>query len=254
MRLNICHLYPDLLDLYGDRGNIIALGARCKWRGIEPVIRKASLGEKLDFNEIDILFIGGGSDREQGLLFDDLMRHKEELSLAINNGLVVLAICGGYQLLGRYYQTASGEKIPGLGILDLWTEAGPTRLIGNIILRLNHNLEQLQSHQEINLNTIVGFENHSGKTFLGAGLIPLGSVVAGYGNNGVDEGEGVHYKNVIGTYLHGPLLPKNPHLADLLIQLALKRRGITSSLSKLDDGLEVLAHKYMVDRISATAR
>ncbi|HZK85275.1 MAG TPA: glutamine amidotransferase [Desulfosporosinus sp.] len=236
MKFNICHLYPDLLDLYGDRGNILALEARCRWRGIEPVVQKASLGEDLDFMGMDILFIGGGSDREQGLLVQDLMRREKELRVAIEKGLVVLAICGGYQMLGKYYQMASGEKIQGLGIIDIWTIAGEKRLIGNVVV-------------EIDGRTLVGFENHSGKTYLGEGVMPLGKVLFGHGNNGDDQDEGVRYHNVFGSYLHGPLLPKNPHFADLLLGLAILRRGEDLRLSELDDQLEELAHEVMVKKL-----
>ncbi|KGK91894.1 glutamine amidotransferase [Desulfosporosinus sp. HMP52] len=246
MNLKICHLYPDLLDLYGDRGNILTLASRCRWRGIEPDIQQASLGEDLDFVSMDILFIGGGSDREQGLLVQDLMRREDELRKAIENGLVVLAICGGYQMLGKYYQMANGERIDGLGILDVWTIAGTKRLIGNVVVELNQAVLGDDSQR---LKTLVGFENHSGKTHLGEGVSPLGEVVFGNGNNGEDSGEGVRYRNVFGTYLHGPLLPKNPHLADLLLELALKRRGIDTLLMNLDDRLEELAHKVMVKRL-----
>lgn len=236
MKFNICHLYPDLLDLYGDRGNILALAARCRWRGIEPVIQQASLGEDLDFIGMDILFLGGGSDREQGLLVQDLMRHEKELRKAIENGLVVLAICGGYQMLGRDYQMANGKILQFLGIIDIWTIAGEKRLIGNVVV-------------EINGKTMVGFENHSGKTFLGEGVTPLGKVLFGNGNNGDDHEEGVRYRNVFGTYLHGPLLPKNPRLADLLLELALQRRGSDVPLEQLDDSLEELAHDAMVKKL-----
>ena len=239
MKLNICHLYPDLLDLYGDRGNILALAARCRWRGIEAVIQQASLGEELDFMGMDILFVGGGSDREQGLLVQDLMRREKELRSAIENGLVVLAICGGYQMLGKYYQMASGEKIQGLGIIDIWTIAGAKRLIGNVVVEIDDE----------RFRTLVGFENHSGKTYLGKGVMPLGKVLFGNGNNGEDHEEGVRYRNVFGTYLHGPLLPKNPHFADMLLELAILRRGLDACLSKLDDRLEELAHEAMVKRL-----
>jgi len=246
VKLAICHLYPDLLDLYGDRGNILTLAARCRWRGIEPVIQKASLGEDLDFMGMDILFIGGGSDREQGLLVQDLMRRENELRKAIENGLVVLSICGGYQMLGNYYQMTSGERIDGLGILDVWTIAGAKRLIGNVVVELD---EKKSSGNSNKFRTMVGFENHSGKTYLGEGISPLGKVLFGHGNNGEDSGEGVRYLNVFGTYLHGPLLPKNPHLADLLLELAIQRRGVDTSLMELDDCLEDLAHKAMVKRL-----
>lgn len=245
MKLTICHLYPDLLDLYGDRGNILALTARCRWRGIEPVIQRASLGEDLDFLGMDILFIGGGSDREQGLLVQDLMRREQELRSAIDDGLVVLAICGGYQMLGKYYQMAGGEKILGLDILNVWTIAGAKRLIGNVVVDLNEDVLNTQSE----LRTLLGFENHSGQTFLGEGMRPLGKVSFGNGNNGEDSEEGVRYRNVFGTYLHGPLLPKNPHFADLLLGLALQRRDPNTRLMELDNRLELLAHKTMVKRL-----
>ncbi|MGI6119046.1 MAG: type 1 glutamine amidotransferase [Desulfosporosinus sp.] len=236
MKLNICHLYPDLLDLYGDRGNIIALAARCRWRGIEPVIQQVSLGDDLDFLGMDILFLGGGSDREKGLLVQELRRWEKELRSAIENDLVVLAICGGFQMLGKYYQTESGENIQGLNIIDIWTIAGAKRLIGNVVV-------------EINKRTLVGFENHLGKTYLGEGVMPLGKVLFGHGNNGDDKKEGIRYRNVFGTYLHGPLLPKNPHFADLLLELAILRRGSDTRLKQLDDHLEELAHKTMVNRL-----
>ena len=247
MKLTICHLYPDLLDLYGDRGNILALSARCRWRGIEPVIQRASLGEDLDFLGMDILFLGGGSDREQGLLVQDLMRRENELRSAIESGLVVLAICGGYQMLGKYYQMTSGEKIQGLDILDVWTIAGAKRLIGNVVGDLDENVLGIDSSPE--LRTLLGFENHSGQTHLGEGMKPLGKVSFGNGNNGQDGEEGVRYRNVFGTYMHGPLLPKNPHFADLLLELALQRRDPNTCLMELDDRLEKLAHETMVKRL-----
>ena len=245
MKLKICHLYPDLLDLYGDRGNILALAARCRWRGIEPVIQKASLNEDLDFMGMDILFLGGGSDREQGLLVQDLMRRKNELRSAIENGLVVLSICGGYQMLGKNYQMVGGEKIQGLDILDVWTIAGTKRLIGNVVVDLDEQVLNVN----LKFKTLVGFENHSGKTYLGEGVMPLGKVLAGNGNNGDDRAEGVRYRNVFGTYLHGPLLPKNPHFADLLLELAIQRREPGTRLVELDDSLEELAHESMVKRL-----
>ncbi|OLN27075.1 type 1 glutamine amidotransferase [Desulfosporosinus metallidurans] len=256
MKLTICHLYPDLLDLYGDRGNILALAARCRWRGMEPVIQQASLGEDLDFMGMDILFLGGGSDREQGLLVQDLMRREHELRRAIENGLVVLSICGGYQMLGKYYQMAGGEKIQGLGILDVWTIAGAKRLIGNVVVELderalNYDPDEVGSRRVSahKFRTLVGFENHSGKTYLGEGVRPLGKVLVGHGNNGEDQEEGVRYRNVFGTYLHGPLLPKNPHLADLLLELAIRRRGGETPVMELDDRLEELAHDTILDRL-----
>ncbi|AGA68583.1 putative glutamine amidotransferase [Desulfitobacterium dichloroeliminans LMG P-21439] len=248
MKIKLCHLYPDLLDLYGDRGNIMALSARAHWRGLDLEVQRVSLGEKIDFQSLDILFIGGGSDREQNILVQDLMERVDDFKAAVEDGLVVLTICGGYQLLGKYYQTAEGNKIPGLGVLDLWTVAGTNRLIGNIVVDLD--IEDLTAESErARLSTMVGFENHSGRTYLGTHLKPLGKVIHGHGNNGEDSGEGMRYKNVFGTYLHGPLLPKNPHLADLLLRLAMERRGLTEPLSLLDDELEELAHQTVVQRI-----
>lgn len=261
MKLTIYHLYPDLLDLYADRGNIMTLAARCRWRGIDVEIRKVSLGEELNFSQADIVFLGGGSDREQSLLVEDLGGRTGDLSTAIEDGLVLLAICGGFQLLGRYFLQADGQKIPGLGLLDLYTAAGERRLIGNVMVELAPEVWQetreIYTPQEEGLvsqelKTLVGFENHSGKTYLGSGLRPLGRVQKGYGNNGEDSWEGVRYKNVFGTYLHGPLLPKNPHLADLLLGLALKRKGFDSGLAPLDDSLEIAAHRAVISRLAGS--
>jgi len=259
MKLIIYHFYPDLLDLYGDRGNVLALAARCRWRGIEAEIRTVSLGDDIDFSQADILFIGGGSDREQSLLVEDLSARTHEIKEAIEDGLVILTICGGYQLLGQYYQTAEGQRIPGLGILDLYTVAGSKRLIGNVIAEIDEELKvfiqqnqqddrNAKSAEALAVSTLVGFENHSGKTYLGPALKPMGKIIRGHGNNGEDGLEGVRYKNVFGTYLHGPLLPKNPALADLLLGLALKRRGWASPLIPLDNSLEIKAHQAVVSR------
>lgn len=259
MKLVLYYLYPELLNLYGDRGNIMTLAARCRWRGIELEIRNVSINEKVNFAGADLVFLGGGSDREQGLLAEDLRKRTAELKDAIKDGLVFLAICGGYQLLGEYFQMADGQKIPGLEILDLYTEAGTKRLIGNVIVEIDPELEKAIRENTIHwdeqdtsegLNTLVGFENHSGKTYLGNGLKPLGKVLRGYGNNGEDLLEGVRYMNTFGTYLHGPLLPKNPQLADLLLGLALRRKGYESALSPLEDTLEKAAHKAVISRFS----
>lgn len=239
--LTVCHLYPNLLNLYGDRGNIIAFVQRCRWRGIPVRVREVNLGEKVDFRGMDFLFLGGGSDREQGLITADLRKHASGLAAAIEDGLVVLAICGGYQLLGLYYQPLVGPEIPGLGILDLYTRAGTRRLIGNIAIETDLDGERVRA---------CGFENHSGQTFLG-NIEPLGRVLKGYGNNGRDGFEGARYKNVFCSYLHGPLLPKNPALADHLLRLALKRRGMDCFLSPLDDTFEHFANKVMLRRLRA---
>ena len=237
--LKVCHLYPDLLNLYGDRGNIIAFVQRCRWRGIPVELLEVNVGEPVNFEDIDFLFLGGGSDREQNLMADDLLLRKDSLQQAIEKGLVVLAICGGYQMLGQYYLTHDGQKIPGLGILELYTQAGEKRLIGNIVIEVDINGEQVK---------VAGFENHSGQTFIGS-LKPLGKVIAGFGNNGQDRLEGVRYKNVFCSYLHGPLLPKNSHLTDLMIQLALQRRGLESALPQLNDDLEEAAVEVIVERL-----
>ncbi|SHF53730.1 hypothetical protein SAMN02745133_02916 [Desulforamulus putei DSM 12395] len=237
--LKVCHLYPDLLNLYGDRGNVIAFVQRCRWRGIPVEVLEVNVEQPVNFADIDFLFLGGGSDREQNLMADDLLKRKDSLKEAIENGLVALAICGGYQMLGRYYLTHEGQRIPGLGILDLYTRAGHKRLIGNIVIEMTIDGEPVK---------VVGFENHSGQTFIG-NLNPLGRVLAGFGNNGQDSLEGVRYKNVFCSYLHGPLLPKNYRLTDLLISLALQRRGLHAELKPLNNDLEEAAVKAMVDRL-----
>lgn len=241
MKISIVHLYPDLMNTYGDRGNILCLVRRCQWRGIDVVVREASIGDRLDPEEMDLCFFGGGQDREQSVVCGDLVDTKAApLREAVEDGAVVLAICGGYQLLGRYFRTGTGEVIPGTGLLDAWTVAGDRRHIGNVVVRT-----QLDGVRR----TLVGFENHSGKTYLGPGCRPLGEVVVGSGNNGEDGTEGAVYKNVYGCYLHGSLLPKNPWFADLLLLLALRRRyGQDVVLEPLDDTLEEQAHRAMVQR------
>lgn len=239
MSITVCHLYPDLLNLYGDRGNVISFVQRCRWRGMDVQVREINLGDPVKFAEYDFLFVGGGSDREQSIIAADLGQHVDGLRSAVEDGLVVLAICGGYQLLGRFYRTPEGKEIPGLGLLDFYTEAGDQRLIGNVAVEA-----MLGNRKTI----LVGFENHGGKTFLN-GLEPLGRVLFGNGNNGIDGMEGARYKNVFCSYLHGPLLPKNPVLTDYLIALALQRRGIDAELFPLDDSIEERANKAMVKRL-----
>lgn len=238
-KLNICHMYPDLLNLYGDRGNVIAFSRRCLWRGIQVEVHPVSIGEKVNFLQMDFVFLGGGSDREQNLMAADLMERAGDLREAIEDGLVVLAICGGYQLMGKYYRTLAGEIIPGLGILDLYTEGGQKRLIGNVAVEVDLGGARRK---------ITGFENHSGRTFLG-NLEPLGRVLAGHGNNGEDKMEGARYKNVLCSYLHGPLLPKNPFISDYLIFRALQRRYRDIPLKPLDDTLENAATQVMLTRL-----
>jgi CobQ-like glutamine amidotransferase family enzyme len=235
MEINIFHMYPDLLNLYGDIGNVTCLKKRCEWRGINVNIVDFSLTTENNINEADIIFMGGGSDRGQSIVYSHFLKYKNGVSNAIEDGSVFLAICGGYQLLGESYIDADGMKIPGLGVFDYTTESEEGRLIGNIIINNNLGLEPL---------TIVGFENHGGRTY--HNYDALGSVVVGEGNNGKDGLEGMIYKNCIGTYLHGPVLPKNPHLADYIILSALKRKYDIKNLEELDDEREYAAHKNVL--------
>ena len=235
--INIVHLYPDLLNLYGDKGNIACMQKRLEWRGIKAnIVQCTNEDHSIDLNTADIIFVGGGSDREQEIVCGLLLKKKDELIKYVESDGVLLAVCGGYQLLGKYYQTAE-SKIEGLGILDIYTDAGPNRLIGNVLFS-NDRLTK----------PIVGFENHAGRTFIG-NYTPLGKVVYGHGNTGDSGYEGVIYKNVTATYLHGPLLPKNPQLCDMLLTSALKRKYPDfTELIPLDDTLENKANDYISER------
>ena len=236
MKLTIGHLYPDLLNLYGDRGNIQCLMKRCLRRGIEAETIAFELDDKIDFSNLDIVLLGGGSDREQMLVCEKLKEIQKDFKEYVEQDGVVIAICGGYQLLGNYYKTEEGI-IEGLSLVDMYTEQGENRLIDNIVLQ-----------SELFDMPIVGFENHGGRTFIGENK-PLGKVLYGSGNDGKSGYEGVVYKNVIGTYLHGPLLPKNPQLADELILRALKKKyGENITLSALDDSQEKAANDYIFNR------
>ena len=250
MRIRIAHLYPHQMNIYGDRGNILTLVQRCRWRGIEVEVEALDVGQAVDLRAYDIAFFGGGQDSNQALVADDFRQFQgPALRDAIEDGLVVLAICGGYQLMGHYFRTHTGEEMPGVGIFDAWTVAGKKRLIGNVVV------EWEGAPATAPARTLVGFENHSGRTYLGAGCRPLGHVRVGYGNNAEDRTEGAVYRNAHGCYLHGTLLPKNPHLADHLIGTALCRRyGPEAVLPPLDDRLEWAAHDAMVTRLSARAR
>ncbi|NLL04642.1 MAG: glutamine amidotransferase [Clostridiaceae bacterium] len=243
--LNICHLYPDLLNLYGDRGNVIAIAKRSQWRGVQTTISNISMEDKFDAQNYDIIFLGGGQDYEQEIIQDDVLNQKgNEIKNAIQNDKVFLAICGGYQLLGNYYKTWDGKEIEFLKALDFWTVGGKERMIGNFCFECDFLKTENYDGR------IVGFENHSGKTYLGPTVSPLGKLVKGYGNNGEDGFEGATYKNVICSYSHGSLLPKNPVLTDHLITLALKQKYKDFvSLQKLNDEFEELAHKTMIQRI-----
>jgi hypothetical protein len=234
--LRLLALYPEQMNIYADRGNILFLRRRCEWRGIGFRYAASGPGESFDPSEHDLIYIGGGQDRDQVLVAEDMLRSKRDaIATAVEDGAALLAVCGGYQLLGRSYQLGE-QSIPGLGIADLETvrEPGP-RLIGNVAIEAD-----LGDGPEV----LAGFENHGGRTYLGSDAKPLGRVLHGHGNNDSDGYEGVRRLNLIGTYLHGPLLPKNAPLADRLIALALERRtGSAPELEPLDDQLEAAAHE-----------
>ncbi len=241
MRLVIAHLYPEWMNLYGDHGNVIALAQRARWHGLEVEVRQLRLGDRLD-DEWDLMFVGGGQDREQLAICQDLEKEKGPvLKELVQEGRVILSVCGGYQLLGRYYRTGTGQVLPGVGLLDAWTVAGNRRCIGDTIVECSLTGEK---------RTLVGFENHSGKTYLGPEARPLGRVVFGNGNNAEDGTEGAVQGTAYGTYLHGSILPKNPWLTDHLIRQALHRRyGPEVELQPLDDRVEERAHQAIIDRI-----
>jgi hypothetical protein len=241
MELKICHMYPDVLNLYGDRGNILCMSQRLKWRGIDAQITKLPIGESLPLSGFDLVFIGGGQDFEQQVLLEDLHRGKDaEIKSAIEDGITFLTICGGYQMLGSYYETYDGQHCDFIGALDLYTIGSKQRMIGNY---------KFQCLPSCGGSTVVGFENHSGKTYLGYGVEPLGTMLSGYGNNGEDKTEGAHYKNVFGSYSHGPMLPKNPEFCDLVLKTALERKYGTVSLAPLDNSAELLAHDEMCSKL-----
>jgi lipid II isoglutaminyl synthase (glutamine-hydrolysing) len=240
VKLRLAHLYPKLMNIYGDRGNIICLRRRCEWRGIDFELTELDIGAKFDPKAYDMAFIGGAQDREQRRVAEDFLQVKgDSLHTAVERGLVVLAVCGGYQLAGHFYREADGTELPGLGLLDLHTiHPGPDakRFIGNVVVDWDGT-------------RLVGFENHGGRTYLGLKSQPLAHVVTGYGNNGEDGFEGAFFHNVFGSYLHGSLLPKNPAFADHLIELAL---GV-DSLPPLDDAVENAARDEAM-RLAARRR
>lgn len=239
--LTIGWLYPELMSTYGDRGNIIVLQKRCEWRDIKVEVKKLDSGFKIyDLKKCDFLFMGGAQDKQQKIVSNDLNKEKvKALKAMIEDGIPGLYICGAYQFLGKYYKEADGTIIEGLNILDLYTGShgqSSKRLIGNIVI-------------ESGAETLVGFENHGGRTYLGRSVKSLGSVIRGYGNNGEDKTEGAIYKNSFGSYLHGPILPKNPHFADRLIRLALEKKYKESVvLPPIDDSLEWKAHREIANR------
>jgi CobQ-like glutamine amidotransferase family enzyme len=240
MKFTVGWLYPDLMNIYGDRGNILTLLQSAECRGFDARLLELGRGRSNDMDDVDVFFFGGGQDREQALVYEDLLEFKEpQLERAVAEGAQILAVCGGYQLLGHYYQTADGHRFSGVGLIDVRTEAGKKRFIGDVVVETD--IAGLKPR------TLVGFENHSGRTFLGPNAKPLGRVVLGNGNNGADGHEGFINEAVVGSYLHGSLLPKNPHLADYVIRSALRRRGV-ADLSPLDDSAELAAHGLILQR------
>lgn len=258
MELRICHLYGDLMNIYGDDGNIITLAKRAAWREIEAKLTQVTIGDKIDPNWADIYFFGGGQDQQQIAVSGNLQKvNGKLLEKAVKKGAVVLSICGGYQLLGKYYKPKKGSKLPGIALIDAHTVAGNKRMIGNIVIEVNRSLfmnhgkkdKKSPNYELRTTNYLVGFENHSGQTFLGKTAKPLGRVVRGFGNNGKDKTEGAWQQNVFGCYLHGSLLPKNPHFADYLIAKALARRYGIVKLKPLDDSAEWQAHQSILRRL-----
>lgn len=246
--LTLAWLYPDLMNTYGDRGNIVILQKRCEWRGIEVKIAKISVGDDIEqLKKSDLIFMGGAQDTQQEIVNEDLFKNKGPiLKEQIENETPGLFICGAYQFLGNYYITADGKKLPGLGIFPMYTQnPGKERLIGNIALKI-HNSKFI-----IHNSLIVGFENHGGRTYLEDATMAFGEVIKGFGNNGKDRTEGIIYKNSIGSYLHGPILPKNPELADWLIQKALEKKyNKDLKLKTLDDTMEKNAKLSVVKSLN----
>ena len=236
-QIRLAHLYPKMLNIYGDLGNVLTIKKRCEWRDIEITIDEIEIGDPM--SEHDMYFIGGGQDMQQIAVAKELQKNKAFLQNEQNLNAVFLAICGGYQLLGNYYQPHDGERLEGIGLLDVYTVAGSNRFIGNVTAEVDY----------LKKKTLVGFENHSGLTYLNGNTKPISHIIIGKGNNGKDKTEGARYKNVFGTYLHGSFLPKNPHFADYLIELALQKKyGIEMELESLDDSLEYYAHVSVVEK------
>ena len=237
--LTIAHFYPELLNLYGDSGNMLVLKSRLAWRGLGCTIRELGVSERVSLADVDIAFIGGGTDREQRIACERLLAERRELASFVEDGGVLMAVCGGYQLLGDHYRLGD-EKVQGLSLVELHSDRAEPRLIGNVAVR-----------SRISASPIVGYENHGGRTHLGPGVEPLGELLFGFGNDGRTGKEGCLYKNVVGTYVHGPLLPKNPNVADYLLGRALERRDGKGELEPLDDDEELAANKVMYDRMMA---
>jgi len=242
MKLGVGHLYPDYLNIYADRGNIAVLTRRAALRGLELEVAAIGPGDGVDPAAYDLLYIGGGQDREQALIAPDVAARGPALRRAVEAGVAVLAVCGGYQLLGRFYRDRYGAELPGAGVLPLHTVAGRRRMIGDVLLEC-----ELEPGRR---ETLAGFENHAGRTILDDGAVPLGRVVAGFGNDGASGFEGCRLVRAIGTYLHGPLLPRNPWLADWLLAQAAAHAtgGDPPAFEPLDDRLEAEAHAVSVAR------
>ena len=241
MKIVVGHLYPDYLNIYADRGNIAVLAQRAAWRGHELEVHPISVGEPVEPGEHDLLYVGGGQDREQALVADDLAAKAGGVRAAVAGGAAVLAVCGGYQLLGRSYRDLHGEDLPGIGLFPVETVAGDRRMIGDVLLEC-----ELEPGV---VRTLAGFENHAGRTRLDPGAEPLGRVVAGFGNDGASGFEGCRVGRAVGTYLHGPLLPRNPWFADWVLAQALAHRnGEQPELAPLPDELEREAHSVSADR------
>jgi lipid II isoglutaminyl synthase (glutamine-hydrolysing) len=241
VRIRVGHLYPDYLNIYADRGNIAVLTQRAAARGHELEVRSLGMRDEVPVGGIDLFYVGGGQDREQALVAHDLATKAEPLREAVDGGAAFLAVCGGYQLLGRFYRDVSGTEQPGIGLLPLHTVAEPRRMIGDVLLDCEWAGE-----------TLAGFENHAGRTILDDDAEPLGRVVAGFGNDGRSGYEGCRYRRVYGTYLHGPLLPRNPWFADHLLAEAIAHAGSSdTALEPLADDLEREAHRVSADRARA---
>lgn len=233
--LKLFHFMPDKLNLYGDIGNVIALKQRAKWHGIDLQVESISDTRNIVMSQADLFFIGGGSDREQSLATAQLEYIRDDIKAAVEDGMPALTICGGYQFLGDHYITLNGEKLKGLQVLDFYTESKPQRLTGNIVV------ESPQFGQ------IVAFENHGGRTY--HHFDTLGDVIVGYGNNDKSGKEGLWYKNLLGTYMHGPILPKNPQITDYLLKQAMERKGLTFTFTPLDDSREKAAQQTILTRL-----
>ena len=240
--LRLCHLYPDLLNLYGDRGNIISFKKRLEWRGIGFEYSSVSVGDNFDPSAYDLVFIGGGQDFEQEVLLADLSEEKKKgIRHAVDSGVAFLAICGGYQLLGTHYKSWEGIQFDFCNAINIHTIGHKKRMIGDFMFSTDESISGGL--------LVTGFENHSGRTYLGEGVKPLGTIISGFGNNGADRTAGACYKNVFCSYSHGPLLPKNPGLCDYILKTALERKYGEYPLDSLDDSVEASASEFIVNRL-----